>query len=309
MRGCREQIPKSVIAESSFRSGENMKWAARAIVALILPGLPAVGMAQQVEGGPKRVIRFTTEADELAAKQNKAAEEAERERAFYAYPVGKTFWYKPGSSMRKFFYQRMKATSAGISVPDGRITPTSTVSFKVLEVFEYMPRTSFSSPYYAYRIEFEDGSPAFVDGSAFGYYYPGAPLGGDRQALTDQASAATGTFNSKLFTVDPEKLAAQDAESKAMLARLQQDLAAAEEAGRAALEARDKAKRATAAREYKRKGGVKLGMTAAQVRASNWGAPVSVNRTTGAFGVHEQWVYENDNYLYFENGVLTTIQN
>jgi SOS-response transcriptional repressor LexA len=35
---------------------------------------------------------------------------------------------------------------------------------------------------------------------------------------------------------------------------------------------------------------------------------VSVNRTTFARGVHEQWVYDGG-YLYFEDGVLTTIQN
>lgn len=283
-----------------------MKWAACAFLALMFP---AAGMAQQVGASPKRVIGYTTESDELDAKRNKEAQEQEREAAFYRYPVGKTFWYKPSSSMRKMFYQRMKATPNSISVPDGRITPTSTVSFKVLELIETMHRTSFSSPFYVYRIEFEDGAPAFLEGSAFGYYYPGAPLGGDRQALTDQASAATSAYNAKLFTVDPEKLAAHDAESKAILARLQQDLVAAEQAGRAALEARDNARKAAAAREHRRKGGVRLGMTAAQVRASNWGKPDSVNRTTSAAGIHEQWVYEEGNYLYFENGILTTIQN
>ena len=40
----------------------------------------------------------------------------------------------------------------------------------------------------------------------------------------------------------------------------------------------------------------------------SWGKPKSVNTTTGSWGVHEQWVY-GDSYLYFENGVLTAIQN
>ena len=40
-----------------------------------------------------------------------------------------------------------------------------------------------------------------------------------------------------------------------------------------------------------------------------WGNPVSSNKTTRANKVSEQWVYGNGNYLYFDNGILTTIQN
>lgn len=53
---------------------------------------------------------------------------------------------------------------------------------------------------------------------------------------------------------------------------------------------------------------VRRGMTAEQCRAS-WGRPRDINRTTGSYGVHEQWVYDGYNYLYFEDGILTTIQN
>lgn len=41
----------------------------------------------------------------------------------------------------------------------------------------------------------------------------------------------------------------------------------------------------------------------------SWGEPRSINKSTGAWGVHEQWVYGDGNYLYFENGILTSIQN
>jgi hypothetical protein len=58
-----------------------------------------------------------------------------------------------------------------------------------------------------------------------------------------------------------------------------------------------------------RKKGVAIGMTREQVIGSNWGRPQSVNTTTSAYGKREQWVYGGRNYLYFENGVLTTIQN
>ena len=58
------------------------------------------------------------------------------------------------------------------------------------------------------------------------------------------------------------------------------------------------------------KPGVSIGMTSRQViEDSSWGKPQSVNRTTNQYGVREQWVYGGRNYLYFENGKLTSIQN
>ena len=38
-----------------------------------------------------------------------------------------------------------------------------------------------------------------------------------------------------------------------------------------------------------------------------WGAPDHINTTTGNYGTHEQWVYD-DRYLYFKNGILTSRQ-
>jgi superfamily II DNA or RNA helicase len=51
---------------------------------------------------------------------------------------------------------------------------------------------------------------------------------------------------------------------------------------------------------------IRLGMTADQVRQS-WGKPEDINRSVTRWGVSEQWVYEA-NYLYFDDGILTTIQ-
>ena len=54
-----------------------------------------------------------------------------------------------------------------------------------------------------------------------------------------------------------------------------------------------------------------IGMTAAQVRASTWGEPSDINRTTTRYGVSEQWVYRSGSetkYIYFDNGVVTAIQ-
>lgn len=55
--------------------------------------------------------------------------------------------------------------------------------------------------------------------------------------------------------------------------------------------------------------GVIIGMSTEQVLNSSWGKPQKVNTTTTSLGTREQWVYGNGNYLYFENGILVTIQN
>lgn len=53
---------------------------------------------------------------------------------------------------------------------------------------------------------------------------------------------------------------------------------------------------------------VRIGMTKKMCEDS-WGKPESINRTTNAYGTSEQWVYGGGNYLYFDNGKLTSIQN
>ena len=55
--------------------------------------------------------------------------------------------------------------------------------------------------------------------------------------------------------------------------------------------------------------GVSIGMTKEDVLGSSWGRPESVNKTTNAYGVREQWVYGSRSYLYFRDGILESIQN
>lgn len=50
-----------------------------------------------------------------------------------------------------------------------------------------------------------------------------------------------------------------------------------------------------------------IGMTKEMAKES-LGSPNDINKSVGAWGVHEQWVY-GDSYLYFENGILTSYQN
>ena len=65
---------------------------------------------------------------------------------------------------------------------------------------------------------------------------------------------------------------------------------------------------AAALKKQKKRSGVTLGMDQQDVLDSSWGKPNKVNRTTNARGVSEQWVYDGG-YLYFDDGVLTSIQN
>ena len=57
----------------------------------------------------------------------------------------------------------------------------------------------------------------------------------------------------------------------------------------------------------KEKPSPRIGMTADEVRASNWGSTRDINKTTTSYGVREQWVYDNYKYIYFEDGIVTSI--
>lgn len=53
----------------------------------------------------------------------------------------------------------------------------------------------------------------------------------------------------------------------------------------------------------------KIGMTRGEAQKSTWGKPIDINKTTTKYGTHEQWVYDGYKYLYFEDGILTSIQD
>lgn len=68
-------------------------------------------------------------------------------------------------------------------------------------------------------------------------------------------------------------------------------------------------KRALQAELAQRKtSGVVIGMTQHEAILSSWGRPERVNKTVTPSGVTEQWVYGHGNYLYFRDGILTSIQ-
>lgn len=65
-------------------------------------------------------------------------------------------------------------------------------------------------------------------------------------------------------------------------------------------------------RDAVKAGDVYVGMKAKDVRDS-WGDPTVINRSAGAGGVHEQWVYRRSpgvtQYVYVDNGVVSSWQS
>ncbi len=53
-----------------------------------------------------------------------------------------------------------------------------------------------------------------------------------------------------------------------------------------------------------------IGMTKDEVLNSSWGKPKEINTLDSKYGNHhEQWVYGNQRYVYFDDGVVTAIQD
>lgn len=52
-----------------------------------------------------------------------------------------------------------------------------------------------------------------------------------------------------------------------------------------------------------------IGMTKNEVLNSTWGEPEDINRTTTRYGTSEQWCYNGNKYIYFEDGIVTSIQD
>ncbi|WP_336788446.1 hypothetical protein [Paenibacillus sp. MMO-177] len=53
--------------------------------------------------------------------------------------------------------------------------------------------------------------------------------------------------------------------------------------------------------------GIVIGMSTDDVLLSSWGKPKDINKTTTKYGVSEQWVYDDNRYVYFDDGIVTAI--
>jgi hypothetical protein len=54
------------------------------------------------------------------------------------------------------------------------------------------------------------------------------------------------------------------------------------------------------------KGRTRIGMNAEDTVLCGWGKPERVNSSVGSWGTHEQWIYGGGNYLYIENGKVSS---
>ncbi|KLU63312.1 hypothetical protein CEB3_c02920 [Peptococcaceae bacterium CEB3] len=130
-----------------------------------------------------------------------------------------------------------------------------------------------------------------------------------RSIETDKRTNGKRVFVEKQITIGThQQIEAQlkkEAEIKAKAAAEAEAKAKAQ----AEAEAKAKAQAAAKAKALAKTRGVRIGMTEQQVLDSMWGKPEEVNRTISQYGTDEQWVYGGNNYLYFENGILTSIQN
>ena len=110
------------------------------------------------------------------------------------------------------------------------------------------------------------------------------------------------------FNYNPGKADAYSAEQNAALQQAQKQQQE-EQARKQQQEAivRDQNERAAKKEAAIANGEVFIGMTAEEcIRA--WGSPEKVNTTDTARGHHSQWVYPGGRYVYFEDGILTTVQ-
>lgn len=146
---------------------------------------------------------------------------------------------------------------------------------------------------------------------------PATPFQRIRRAAPEDFSEARAIFKAKQDHAEAEAAQAEAAEQAKVQADIAELQRKREEEARAHQEslARDAARKKQehdAAVRYREqriaRGGVRLGMSEQQALASSWGEPDTRNHTFTPQGDAEQWVYADQYFLYFVNGVLTRIQ-
>lgn len=248
-----------------------------AVVAMILV-LAGTGLARVANAGYTDAQPAPTSESILAGKRAKVL-------AYYETLVGKTFWIVPGKLSEEstgrlrwigkipFFNGKSLATDYFVKNGDpvtGVFSPDGPNSFTISEV-ELVPSQYDLefSDKYIIKVKFSDGREGYTEGKAI---------------------FGTSSDKTELDTPAPYRIQSYDYV-------FSRDPARSTKAG------------TKVGQKAKKQEGVRIGMSSASVLASSWGRPQSVNRTTTASGTREQWVYGIGNYLYFENGVLTAIQN
>lgn len=239
--------------------------------------------------------------------QQKVKARSDAQDHFYAELVGKTFWYKPGNFKSPFheFYLNTTVNSDGVVKYNKQIFPTSLIKFEIISSSQ-LGKTYTGHLEYTYKIRFEDNTEAFMKGTSFGIF-----IGSDKHYSFHETSVSISVMDAKndretyIFAEDPAVIISREDQKKLdATERIER-----EKSNRMAAEAKAEANRIKTEKMNAKKGGVRLGMSKNRVLSSSWGEPDHVNRTVSHGGTREQWVYGSDSYLYFDNGILTTIQN
>jgi len=209
-----------------------------------------------------------------SVEQDEAAKQAAKEQAVDTERqkyVGRRFWITPNPKATSHI--KFVDTLGQYGYQNTEFVVTEPTSF-VVSGFTRQRNDNYA------QVTFQDGKVAYLkENVSFEYDPKEASLFEHMYSLTEY----TFDFVEYIFPMSPADL-------------------------KVALE-KKRSKAAAAAAALKARGGVRLGMTADQVRKSSWGKPSSINRSVGSYGVHEQWVYGGNNYIYLENGRVTSIQN
>ena len=221
--------------------------------------------------------------------------------------LGKRFQFapNPSASNRIRFYERIPPSSQSQD-PNFLFTPLTVVSFVVRGVVMPPPvYFAVGDDEYLLEVEFLDGKIGYVnvvgccgikenvfggklDSSKEFVQFEGASPSADEIVAREKARQEQ--------QARQEQMAKETAEREA---RIAQEKAEIEKSRKLAERKRQEAKPLP-----------RIGMTSQQVvKETNWGRPYDINRTTTRRGTSEQWVYGNRRYLYFENGILTAIQD
>jgi hypothetical protein len=265
--------------------------------------LSRIGSAQPYDTPETR--RQRADAEKRAQEQAKRNEEPkkpslEQKKAEAMEYLGKRFQYvpNPSASNRIRFYERIPPSSHSQD-PSYLFTPLSVSSFVVRGVV-MSPPTIFAlgEDEYLLEIEFPDGKTGYVN--VVGCCGIKEHLFRGEVDSSKEYVQFEGTSPSIDDIVAREK-ARQEKQA-------QEERKAQQRAEKKAEQ--ERAKRLQEQRRQAAKPSPRIGMTRQQVvNDSNWGRPYDINRTTSVSGVREQWVYDNRRYLYFDNGVLTAIQD
>lgn len=226
---------------------------------------------------------------------------------YYQNWVGKRYWIQPPPSTEIDraikFYKTATKWAAGYDVTYNLKEPFFVVDTTLFDVIQYLPASGDG----IFLVKFKDGTPAFLPQKTFGFW-TGKPEMSEH--ATNDAHWMQLKKGAVLLLNSPEDILlayeklqdmrahelAEQAREEAAKKRLADEKRSAQEAAERKAEA-----------AWQKRGGVRIGMSMRQVRASNWGDPNSVNRTVSARSITEQWVYDNG-YLYFADGKLTIIQ-